>query len=312
MNKVKKFVPVMLTPFDEKGAIDYAVLTKLTEYYIEAGAKGLFANCLSSEMFELTNDERVSITRHIVDVAAGAVPVVSTGTFEGSSSFQADFVKRIYDAGANAVIVISSILAREDEPGDILNERVFNLFDQTENIPLGFYECPVPYKRTLSPSQLRSFVQTGRLLYYKDTSLSVDAIREKIKATREFEFFELYDAHMANALPSLKAGCAGLSCIQGNFSPELVTWLAENYNDQTQAEQVKRVQQFFIDKMDVMHQVYPVVAKYFLQQKGLPISLYTRRDIGVLTNDIRKQIEQLVVDCDEVLSDLGINTKIVA
>jgi len=312
MKKEKKFVPVMLTPFNEQGAIDYAALTRLTEYYIEAGAKGLFANCLSSEMFELSDAERIAITKHIVDVAGGAVPVVSTGTFEGSSQYQADFVKRIYDTGVNAVIAISSILAKADESDEILNERVFKLFDNTDKIPLGFYECPVPYKRVLSAPQLRSFVSTGRLLYYKDTSLSVEAIRQKLEATKEFDAFELYDAHMANAVPSLQAGCIGLSCIQGNFVPELVAWLCDNFDDQSQAEQVARVQQFFINKMDVMHEVYPLVAKYFLHRKGLPIGIYTRRNVGDLNDGIRRKIENLMVECDEMLSHLGINTKIVA
>ncbi len=302
----------MLTPFDEKGAIDYPVLTKLTEYYIDAGAQGLFANCLSSEMFELTDEERISITKHIVAVAAGSVPVVSTGTFAGTLEYQSDFIKRIHDTGTTAVIAISSILAKADEEDEILNERIFRLFDKTDDIPLGFYECPVPYKRTFNPMQLRSFVSTGRVFYYKDTSLSVDTIREKIKATEEFEGFELYDAHMANAVPSLKAGSTGLSCIQGNFSPELVTWLAENYDDKTLEKEVQKVQQFFIDKMDIMHDAYPVVAKYFLRQKGLPISPYTRRNIGVINDRIKKTIDKLVVDYEEVLSDLGIATKIVA
>lgn len=302
----------MLTPFDEQGAIDYAALTKLTEYYIEAGAKGLFANCLSSEMFELTDAERIAITKHVVNVAGGAIPVVSTGTFEGSLEYQADFIKRIYDTGTTAVIAISSILAKADEPDQVLNERVFNLFDKTEDIPLGFYECPVPYKRTLSPSQLSDFVGTGRLYYYKDTSLSVEQIRQKLEATKQFKHFELYDAHMANALPSLQVGCVGLSCIQGNFVPELVTWLCDNFDDASQQKEVEMVQQFFIDKMAVMHEVYPLIAKYFLRQKGLPIDLYTRRDVGVLTDGIRKNIDNLVSDCDKILSELGINTKIVA
>jgi 4-hydroxy-tetrahydrodipicolinate synthase len=54
----KGFIPVMLTPFKNNGAIDYDALTKLTEFYLEAGAAGLFANCLSSEMYELEPDER--------------------------------------------------------------------------------------------------------------------------------------------------------------------------------------------------------------------------------------------------------------
>lgn len=45
----KEFIPVMLTPFKNNGEIDYEALTRLIHFYIDAGASGLFANCLSSE-----------------------------------------------------------------------------------------------------------------------------------------------------------------------------------------------------------------------------------------------------------------------
>ncbi|MEJ7681741.1 MAG: dihydrodipicolinate synthase family protein [Segetibacter sp.] len=91
----KKFIPVMLTPFKVNGEVDYDCLTQLTEYYLKSGAQGLFANCLSSEMYQLTEAERLQIVKHVVKVANGSVPVVATGTFEGSLNEQAEFVKRI-------------------------------------------------------------------------------------------------------------------------------------------------------------------------------------------------------------------------
>src|ERR1700761_2597665 len=143
----KGFIPVMLTPFKNNGDIDYDILTQLTEIYLKAGAAGLFANCLSSEMFELEDDEKLQAIKHVIKVADGAVPIVATGTFGGPISKQADFIKKVNDTGVDAVIVITSLLADENEPDEVFNDRVFELFDQTGNIPLGFYECPVPYKR---------------------------------------------------------------------------------------------------------------------------------------------------------------------
>ena len=37
----KGFIPVMLTPYTATGKVDYDGLTQLTEYYLQAGAKGL-------------------------------------------------------------------------------------------------------------------------------------------------------------------------------------------------------------------------------------------------------------------------------
>ncbi|MNX18193.1 4-hydroxy-tetrahydrodipicolinate synthase [compost metagenome] len=295
----------MLTPFLSNGNIDYPALTQLTEIYLQAGSSGLFANCLSSEMFELTDKERIQAIKHVVKVVDGAVPVVATGTFGGAISKQADFVKEVSDTGVEAVIAITSLLADEDENDAVFNDRVFDLLKQTNDIPLGFYECPVPYKRVIKPEQLADFVATGRVIYHKDTSLDIEAIKQKIKLT-DGNAFGLYDAYVVHAVASLKAGSAGLSCIQGNYFPELIVWLCDHYNDEAVKDEVQKVQQFLIDNMDVMHNVYPVVSKYFLQKRGLNISTFTRRNVGPLTPNVVKEVEKLFDDYTALRSDLNI------
>jgi len=307
MEQAKKgFIPVMLTPFKDNGAIDYDVLTQLTEMYLQAGATGVFANCLSSEMFELKDEERLQIIKHVIKIVNGAVPVVATGTFGGPVAQQADFVKKVHDTGTSAVIVITSLLADADESDAVFNYQLFKLLDQTANIPLGFYECPVPYKRLLSPRQLADFVATGRVIYHKDTCLNIDEVQQKLEAGKINPGFGLYDAYMGHAVASLKTGSAGLSCIQGNFFPELIVWLCNNYADESLQYEVDAVQQFLIENMDVMHNVYPVVAKYCLTKRGLKISTKTRRDVGYFSPAIRSQIEDLYSSYTHLQNEVGI------
>jgi 4-hydroxy-tetrahydrodipicolinate synthase len=170
--------------------------------------------------------------------------------------------------------------------------RVVELLNKTETIPVGFYECPVPYKRLISPEQLQTFVETGRVIYHKDTSLDLNQITRKLQLASR-PGFGLYDAYMVHAVASLRAGSAGLSCIQGNYFPELIVWLCRHYDDADQQEAVALVQQFIIDNMDVMHAVYPTVSKYFLQLRGFDITTVTRRDVGVLTAETARQIDSL-------------------
>lgn len=297
----KGYIPVMLTPFTESGSVDFDGLTKLTSLYLRAGAAGLFANCQSSEMFNLTGEEQLAVVDHVVRVADGAVPVVATGTFGGPIEKQADFVKRLYETGVEAVIVITNMLADESESQAQFDERFEQLLDATPGIPLGFYECPEPFKRVLSADQLKRFVDTGRVIYHKDTCLDIEQVKAKLDVTRGVADFGLYDAYMVHAVESLKAGSAGLSCIQGNYYPELVVWLCKNYDNPSATEQVEKVQQFFIDHMDIMHDVYPVVAKYFLQKRGLPISTFTRKDAGVFDEDVRKRMDLFYLQFQELL-----------
>ena len=77
----REYIPVMLTPFKDNGKIDFNGLTELTEFYIKSGASGLFSNCLSGEMFEHTEQERLQIVKHVVNVTGGAVRVVASRLF---------------------------------------------------------------------------------------------------------------------------------------------------------------------------------------------------------------------------------------
>lgn len=308
--KEKGFIPVMLTPYLENGAIDFDGLRQLTEFYIAAGASGLFANCQSSEMFELTAKESLQLIQVVVEQVNGRVPVVAASSVKGHVAVQANFIRQIYLLGVEAVILITGLIADETESDAVFEERVFELFELTKGIPLGFYECPEPYKRLLHPEQLGRFVGTGRIIYHKDTCLSIEQIRLKLTEAQN-PAFGLYDAYMVHAVESLKAGSAGVSCIQGNYFPELIVWLCRHFEDAKLSEQIAWVQQFLIDNMDVMHRVYPIVAKYFLQKRGLAISLYSRRKVGSLDAPIKEAIDKLYEDYTILAEKLEIPTPII-
>jgi 4-hydroxy-tetrahydrodipicolinate synthase len=310
MKRTKKgFVPVMITPFLSSGEIDFDGLTRLTETYLRAGVSGLFANCLSSEMYELSDAERQQLVKHVVKVVNGVVPVVATGTFGGPVHDQAIFVKKIYDCGVDAVIAITSMLAAQNESDDVFNERVFNLFEKTADIPMGLYECPIPYKRIINASQLKSFTDTGRILYHKDTCLEIDQVTEKLKATAGCSKFGLYDAYIVNAIESLTAGSAGLSCIQGNYWPELIVWICDNYNNPGVEKERSVIMDFLNDNMQLMHNFYPATAKYCWQKRDLPISTTTRQKFGGLSAEVMKGIDKLHERYITLMDELNIDTR---
>ncbi len=301
----KEFIPVMLMPFREDKSIDYEALEKLIEFYLNAGAQGLFANCLSSEMFHLSKEEMIASVSFIVQKVGGRVPIVATGTFPESIDKQASFVKEIYATGIQAVIVITSLMAEESDDELTFRSNIKQLLTLTGDVPLGFYECPVPYKRVIDPAFLGELVKTGRIMYHKDTSLDIENIKSKIATTAGASGFGLYDAYMAHAVDTLKAGSAGLSCIQGNYFPELIVWLCNNYNDEQQIDKVSKVQQFLIDNMGVMHYAYPTSAKYYLQLMGLDITTVCRRtDIEELDAEAKIKVERLKVDYEKLKSEI--------
>ena len=278
----KKFVPVMITPYQQNGKIDFDGLSKLIDFYLAAGAKGLFANCASSEMYSLNEEERLALTRHVVKRVNGAVSVVATGSFGNTFEEKAAFAKKIYDTGINGVITITSHFANADESDDVLIKNYEKFFSLTGNIPMGTYECPSPYKRILTPYAFKYLLSTGRMVYHKDTTIDFEKVKAKIELCKNTRL-EFYDACVANTMYSLQAGAKGMSAISGNLYPEILAWMCAHATDPDRQEDVKYIQAQLTKTEDIIGQDYPLSAKYFLHKRGVPIAIKSRVNPNPLT-----------------------------
>lgn len=274
-NDEKKFVPVMITPYDKNLKIDFEALSKLIDFYLSSGVKGFFANCLSSEMYHLDEAERLALARYVVNQVNGAVPVVATGSFGESVEDRAEFTKKMYDTGVKGVILITSHFANKGESDQVFIQNMEKFLGLTGTIPLGTYECPAPYKRILTPETLQYLLRTNRLVYHKDTSLDTEKIKVKLEIVKGSKL-EFYDAHTPNAIFSLQTGAKGLSCIAGNFYPEVFSWMCTNVNDPNRQEDVKWLQSELTRCDSIISDGYPTSAKYFMQKRGLPIQPVAR------------------------------------
>lgn len=281
--------PTMLTPFRD-GAVDYPALDALIEWYIANGVSGLFAVCQSSEMFYLSLEERTSVARFVKEKAAGRVPVIASGHISDSLEDQAAELNEMAKTGVDAVILITNRLAKEDESDEVWLSNLKTVIAQLpEDVPLGFYECPYPYKRVLSPEMTRWCAENGRFFFLKDTCCDIDQIKAKLAVCTGTNL-KLYNANTSTLLESLRAGAAGYSGVMANMQCPLYAWLCANIDD-PKAEKLS-------DELTICslieRQLYPVNAKYHLSLEGLPITTQTRsKSDKDLTNTFRTEVEML-------------------
>lgn len=72
-------IPILITPFDDRGRIDVDSLQNLVEFTIAAGVHAL-GIALGSEIYKFTEAERALVIRTVIADAGGRVPiVVNTG-----------------------------------------------------------------------------------------------------------------------------------------------------------------------------------------------------------------------------------------
>lgn len=283
--------PVMLTPFTEENEVDYEALGSLVEWYIEKGVSGLFAVCQSSEMFQLTLKERIAVAKVVVKASNGRIPVIASGHISESLEDQAAEITDMAETGVDAVILITNRLAREEEEDDIWQKNCELLLAKIpEDIPLGFYECPYPYKRLLSEKNIRWCLETKRFYFLKDTCCDIRQIEKKLSWLKGSKL-KLYNANTSTLLESLQIGAAGYSGVMANFHPELYVWLCRHFTEQKAKE--------LSDQLSLMslieRQYYPVNAKYYLSdEEKLPIRTICRvQDEEGLTETFKKEVDML-------------------
>ena len=296
--------PVMLTPFTENNEVDYEALGKLVDWYIEKGVNGLFADCQSSEMFFLSLEERVKIGEFVKKHADGRVPVVTSGHISDSLEDQAKELTAIAGTGADAVILLTNRLAKENESDEVWLEKLKKLLEMIpKDVPLGFYECPYPYKRIISPELLKWCADTGRFYFIKDTSCDIENMKAKLEVIKGTNL-KLFNANTSTLLETLELGASGYSGVMANFHPELYVKLCNIYKENP--SKARKIADFLTVASLIERQVYPVNAKFYQKSIGNFNSIMTRtRDIKELNATGILEIQQFVRFNEEFEKTLG-------
>lgn len=297
--------PVMLTPFTDDNRVDYDSLEKLINWYIENGVAGLFADCQSSEMFFLSLEERVELARFIKEKAAGRVPVVASGHISDMIKDQAEELNAVAGTGVDAVILLTNRLAAEEESDEVWIENLKKLLALLpEDLALGFYECPYPYKRVISPELLEWCANTGRFYFIKDTSCDIHNMEAKLAKIKGSNL-KLFNANSSTLLETLKLGGSGFSGVMANFHADLYVWLCENY--EKEPEKARTVADFLTIASMIERQVYPVNAKFYQKSIGNFASIHTRTKPAELLNETaRLEVDQLTRLTDFIRKELDV------
>lgn len=263
----------MVTPYTADNKIDYRAVLQIINWYAAHKVDGIFAVCQSSEMHFLTLDERVELALFVVKHALEDMGVVISGHISDSIEDQIAELQAMAAIDADALILNVNRMAAEGEDEDVWKKNCQRLLDTLPGIPLGLYECPIPYARHLSPELLKWCVDTGRFVYLKDVCCSPSEVALKAKVC-EGSNLKIFTADTATLLDSLKAGADGYCGIMANFCPEFFLDLVHNWR--TDDARATFLQHFGTLSLMIADLMYPVCAKYCLQLEGLDVGLVTR------------------------------------
>ena len=312
MNKKLGIFPTMVTPYKKDGSVDYQGVESLVEWYWKKGCDGVFAVCQSSEIFYLTLQERVNIGKTVVEKAKALsaqdktrkpMKIVVSGHISDSFEMQVEELNAMANIGADALILISNRMDVENTTEDKWIEDLHNLIEKLpQDMPLGVYECPKPYKRLLTKKMLEACKATGRFAFIKDTCCDADMIKERIEILQGSDI-GLYNANAQTLLETLRAGADGYCGVMANFHPEIYKWLFDNAN----TEQADIVQAFLCMTAFTESLAYPATAKYYLKEhEGIQMEPISRAvDCNLVTEYQKSCLSQMKILGDYIKKKIG-------
>ncbi|AJY12513.1 dihydrodipicolinate synthase family protein [Burkholderia dolosa] len=289
-------VPVMLTPFDDAGAIDYAGLERLIEWYLAHGSDALFAVAQSSEMQFLSLAERAELARFVVERVGGRVPVVASGHISDDLDAQVAELRAAAESGAQAVVLVTNHLDPQREGTAVFLDRLRRLLARLpSDLPLGLYECPAPYRRLLTDDELHACIDTGRFVMLKDVSCDLDTVKRRV-ALAAGSPLKILNANAAIAWDAMKAGSAGFNGVFTNFHPDLYRWLRlHGDSDPALADELST---FLVVSAVSEALGYPALAKLYHQRIGTFGSIRCR----AIDYDVRERFWALDAVLDKIVA----------
>lgn len=175
--KLRGVFTVMITPLDAKGAVDTKALAAFTEWQIREGIHGLIPLGSTGEFLSLSEEERDSVARTVIETAAGRVPVlIGTGAEDTRECVRLS--RKAEAMGADGVMIIPPFYSTPTD--DELFEH-YRSVAASISIPIMVYNNPATANVDMKPELLARIAGIEGCDYVKESTLEVTRVRDIIR-----------------------------------------------------------------------------------------------------------------------------------
>jgi 4-hydroxy-tetrahydrodipicolinate synthase len=277
----------LVTPFDEKGRIDFRAIAKLVDWQIERGIDFLVPCGTTGESATLSGEERKAVTAAVVKAAAGRVPIIAGAG--GNHTAKAVFWARDAEAvGADGILSVSPMYNKPSPDGLV---RHFEAIAEASELPIVVYNVPTRTGTDMDVDTIVRIAEIPRVVGLKEASPNFGKIA-RLMATLP-EDFVVFSGEDSTALALLALGGRGLISVASNEIPaEMSALCAAALANQW--DEARRLQRKYLPLMEMnFWESSPGPAKCALAAMGRCGDTVRLPLVGV-RDDTRRRIEKLL------------------
>lgn len=164
MEKTKKILVPIVTPFNADETVNYDMLARLTRKVLDEGADGIYAGGSSAECFLLTQEEREKCLETVIKAADGAFVVAHVGDIGTKKTI--DLAKHAEKVGADVVASVPPFYFGYGFEGV---KSYYRDLSSAVKIPTLVYNIPVATGKGISIKELEELMMIPGVDYLKFT-----------------------------------------------------------------------------------------------------------------------------------------------
>lgn len=209
----------LITPFDERGRIDFGALERFVNWQIERGIDFLVPCGTTGESATLSGDERKAVTAAVVKTTAGRVPVIAGAG--GNHTAKAVFWARdAAEVGADGILSVSPMY---NKPGPEGLFRHYSALAEATELPILVYNVPGRTGSDLDVDTILRLAEIPRIVGLKEASGNFGKIARLMSALPED--FVVFSGEDSTAIALIALGARGVISVASNEIPRDMTAL---------------------------------------------------------------------------------------
>ena len=256
------------TPMDEFKIIDYDTLEKHIEFLIENDVDAILPCGTTGESATLSFEEKLEVTRFVVEQVAGRVPVIG-GSGVNSTSKTIELSREMEKIGVDGLLIVTPYYNKTTQKG--LYHHYKDIADAV-SIPIILYNVPSRTGLNLLPDTVLELSKIDNITGIKEASGDISQI---IEIARLCPDIDLYSGNDDQILPILSLGGVGVISSVGNIIPRDVHDLVYSFFERD----VAKSRELQLDMIPLINAIFievnPIPVKKALEFMGFGES-YTR------------------------------------
>ncbi len=287
MGLIKGIYPAMVSPMDAStGAVDDGVVRDLLDFLVEQGVHGVFPAGTAGEGVLLTRSERQHLLAVVCRHVDGKIPVLAhTGAITAEDTIL--LTRFAEEEGAAAVSIVTPFYYPYSD--EELLGYYTSILENTERIPIYFYNIPSHAGNSISLEVVRKLSQSERIAGIKDSSGDQAYLDGLLQLqSEEFDVMVGMDPLVHRGLSGGAVGA--VSSFAGVF-PEPYLELYRCHQE-GRPEEAVAIQERIVDLCSLLQFGAPLsIYKECLTMRGIPAGI-ARPPIGRITDLRRRETKE--------------------